>query len=140
MAAAIIGLVLGLVIGPDAASSTFHRQHPALDWSVPLARDHDGLRYGRPCPATGENPGAIGYTVKSMIGNALAFALGFACRAFGIPSSAPPLILGASLVMTMTIGYIAVDRWMALPARHAPDCAGPSGLAASQALSKSAER
>ena len=51
--------------------------------------------------------------MKSMIGIVLAFALGFACRAFGIPSPAPPLILGALLVMTMTIGYIAVDRWMA---------------------------
>jgi XapX domain-containing protein len=77
--------------------------------------------------------------MKSVIGIALAFALGFACRAFGIPSPAPPLILGALLVMTMTIGYIAVDRWMASPARHARDCGGPSGLAASQALSKGAE-
>ena len=39
----------------------------------------------------------------------------------------------------MTVGYIAVDRWVASPAQHAPDCAGPSGLAASQALSKSGE-
>jgi XapX domain-containing protein len=76
--------------------------------------------------------------MKSMIGIVLAFALGFACRAFGIPSPAPPLILGALLVMTMTIGYIAVDRWMASPARHARDCGGPSGLSASQALSKGA--
>ena len=78
--------------------------------------------------------------MKSMIGIVLAFALGFACRAFGIPSPAPPLILGALLVMTMTIGYIAVDRWVASPAQHGPDCAGPSGLSASQALSKGAER
>jgi len=53
--------------------------------------------------------------MKSMIGIVLAFTLGFACRAFGIPSPAPPLILGALLVMTMTIGYTAVDRWMASP-------------------------
>lgn len=78
--------------------------------------------------------------MKSTIGIVLAFALGFACRAFGIPSPAPPLILGALLVMTMTIGYILVDGWVASPARHAADCAGPSGLAASQALSKGAER
>ena len=77
--------------------------------------------------------------MKSMIGIVLALALGFSCRAFGIPSPAPPLILGALLVMAMTIGYIAVDRWMASPALHTPDCAGPSGLSASQALSKSAE-
>jgi XapX domain-containing protein len=77
--------------------------------------------------------------MKSMIGIVLAFALGFSCRAFGIPSPAPPLILGALLVMAMTVGYIAVDRWLASPARHARDCGGPSGLSASQALSKGAE-
>jgi XapX domain-containing protein len=70
--------------------------------------------------------------MKSMIGIVLAFALGFACRAFGIPSPAPPLILGALLVMTMTIGYIAVDRWMARPARNAVNCGGPSGVRPSQ--------
>ena len=77
--------------------------------------------------------------MKSIIGIVLAFALGLSCRAFGIPSPAPPLIFGALLVMAMTVGYIAVDRWAASPAQHAPDCAGPSGLSASEALSKSAE-
>jgi XapX domain-containing protein len=66
----------------------------------------------------------------------LAFALGFACRGFGILSPAPPLILGALLVMTMTIGYIAVDHWIASPARHVHDCGGPSGLTASQTVSR----
>jgi XapX domain-containing protein len=70
--------------------------------------------------------------MKAVIGLLLAFTLGFVCRAFGIPSPAPPLILGALLVVAMTVGYIAVDRWMAEPARHAHDCAGPSGLSASQ--------
>jgi XapX domain-containing protein len=53
--------------------------------------------------------------MKSLIGIVLAFGLGFACRAFGIPSPAPPLLLGALLVMAMTIGYIAVDRWITSP-------------------------
>lgn len=70
--------------------------------------------------------------MKSVIGLVLAFALGFACRAFGIPSPAPPLILGALLVLTMTVGYIAVDRYAMSPAQHKPDCGGPSGLTASQ--------
>jgi XapX domain-containing protein len=77
--------------------------------------------------------------MKSVIGLALAFVIGFACRAFGIPSPAPPLILGALLVMAMTVGYIATDRWMARPARNAANCAPPSGLPPSQTLSKSAE-
>jgi XapX domain-containing protein len=74
--------------------------------------------------------------MKAVLGLVLAFALGFACRAFGIPSPAPPMILGALLVMAMTIGYLAVDRWMSAPPQHAADCAGPSGLSASQAPSK----
>ena len=78
--------------------------------------------------------------MKSMLGIVLAFGLGFSCRAFGIPSPAPPLILGALLVMAMTVGYIAVDRWTLSPAKHAPDCGGPSSrLAASQTLSKPVE-
>jgi XapX domain-containing protein len=70
--------------------------------------------------------------MKAIIGLILAFAIGFSCRAFGIPSPAPPLILGALLVMAMTVGYIAVDRWMARPAQNAVNCAGPSGLPPSQ--------
>jgi XapX domain-containing protein len=66
--------------------------------------------------------------MKAIIGLILAFAIGLACRAFGVPSPAPPLILGALLVMAMTVGYIAVDRWMARPAGNAINCAGPSGL------------
>jgi len=80
------------------------------------------------------------YGMKPLIGIVLAFTLGFACRAFGIPSPAPPLILGALLVMTMTIGYIAVDRWVMSPAKHAPDCGGPRGLTPSQTLQKRAGR
>lgn len=77
--------------------------------------------------------------MKSVIGLVLAFAIGFACRAFGIPSPAPPLILGALLVMAMTIGYIATDRWMARPARNAVNCGGPSGLSPSQTHSETGE-
>ena len=78
--------------------------------------------------------------MKAVIGIVLAFAIGFACRAFGIPSPAPPLILGALLVMAMTIGYILTDRWMVRPARNAANCAGPSGLSHSETLSKTVER
>ena len=77
--------------------------------------------------------------MKPLIGIVLAFTLGFACRAFGIPSPAPPMILGALLVMTMTIGYIAVDRWAMSSAKHAPDRGGPSGPKPSQTVHKSAE-
>jgi len=66
--------------------------------------------------------------MKSLLGLALAFAIGFACRAFDIPSPAPPIIVGALLVVAMTTGYLLVDRLMSRPAQHAIDCGGPSGL------------
>jgi XapX domain-containing protein len=69
--------------------------------------------------------------VKPFIGLALAFAIGFACRAFGIPSPAPPVIVGALLVVAMTIGYLLVDRVLTQPAKHAIDCGGPAGLSPS---------
>jgi len=69
--------------------------------------------------------------IKSLIGLALAFAIGFACRAFGIPSPAPPIVVGALLVVAMTIGYLLVDRAIALPPQYAIDCGGASGLAPS---------
>jgi XapX domain-containing protein len=78
--------------------------------------------------------------MKPVIGLVLAFTLGFACRAFGIPSPAPPLVLGALLVVAMTVGYIAVDQYTMSPAQHKPDCAGPSGLTSSQMQSRGAGR
>jgi XapX domain-containing protein len=74
--------------------------------------------------------------MKTLISIVLAFTLGFGCRAFGIPSPAPPLILGALLVMAMTLGYMAVDRWSMSLATHGLDCGGPSGLTASQIPNK----
>jgi XapX domain-containing protein len=62
--------------------------------------------------------------MKSLLGLILAFAIGFACRAFEIPSPAPPVILGALLVVAMTTGYLLVDRLMIRPAQHAIDCGG----------------
>lgn len=77
--------------------------------------------------------------MKSVVGLIIAFAMGFACRAFGIPSPALPLILGALLVMAMTVGYVGVDRWMTRPARHSAKCGGASGPPPSQRLSEPAE-
>jgi XapX domain-containing protein len=70
--------------------------------------------------------------MKAVLGLALAFAIGFACRAFDIPSPAPPVLVGAMLVVAMTSGYLLVDRYMKRPAMHSVDCAGPSGLTPSR--------
>ncbi len=46
-----------------------------------------------------------------VIGLLLAFSIGAACRWFDIPVPAPPRIMGALLVVAMTMGYISADRF-----------------------------
>lgn len=66
---------------------------------------------------------------KPLIGFVVAFAVGFVCSVFAIPSPSPPVIIGALIVMSMTVGYMLVDRLMVRPAVHAKNCGGPSGQA-----------
>ena len=65
--------------------------------------------------------------MKTALGIVIAFATGFICRAFGIPSPAPPVLTGALLVLAMTIGYAITDRLIAIRAANSRNCAGPSG-------------
>lgn len=65
---------------------------------------------------------------KLLIGIALSFGIGFGCRAFGIPSPAPPVLVGAMLVLAMTAGYVIADRFLARrTALHSENCGGPTG-------------
>jgi len=48
--------------------------------------------------------------MKALLGLTLAFAIGFACKAFGIPSPAPPVRWGCPALVAMTTGYLLVDR------------------------------
>ena len=50
--------------------------------------------------------------LKTVIGLGLAFAVGAACRWFDLPAPAPPKILGALLVATMTLGYLSTDKYL----------------------------
>ncbi len=66
--------------------------------------------------------------LKIAIGLLLGVALGALCRAFGLPSPAPPALAGALLVVSMTLGYLAVGRWCAhREARNGSLCGGPDG-------------
>ena len=47
---------------------------------------------------------------KFFAGLLLGFAIGFGCRAFGVPVPAPPVLVGALLVVAMTAGFLAADR------------------------------
>jgi XapX domain-containing protein len=51
--------------------------------------------------------------MKSAIGIAVGFLLGFVCRYFDIPVPSPPKLLGAFLVVAVTVGYLAADRVLA---------------------------
>ena len=62
------------------------------------------------------------------LGLLLAFAIGVACRLAAIPLPAPPVLIGALLVLAMTIGYVVTDRFAAhREAKSRPLCGGPSG-------------
>ena len=47
--------------------------------------------------------------MKMLIGFALAFGIGAACRWLDIPVPAPPRIVGALLVIAITVGFLATD-------------------------------
>jgi XapX domain-containing protein len=53
--------------------------------------------------------------MKLVLGLLIAFGVGAACRYFDIPAPAPSALTGALLVVSMTLGYIAVDRWLKPP-------------------------
>lgn len=66
---------------------------------------------------------------KTIIGLALGFAIGLGCSLLAIPVPAPPVLVGALLVVSMTSGYILTDRYIAKhrPKDHEANCAGSTG-------------
>ncbi|MBC8055535.1 MAG: DUF1427 family protein [Rhizobiales bacterium] len=72
--------------------------------------------------------------VKVALGLVLGVSIGALCRFLAIPSPAPPVLPGALLVVAMTLGYIAADRWLSRrQALHADLCGGPDGRTPSAA-------
>jgi XapX domain-containing protein len=66
--------------------------------------------------------------MKVALGLLLAVAIGIACRLAGIPLPAPPVLIGALLVLAMTLGYVMTDRLAThREAKSKPLCSGPSG-------------
>ncbi|KGM56246.1 hypothetical protein N800_08545 [Lysobacter daejeonensis GH1-9] len=72
--------------------------------------------------------------MKFLVGLVLALLIGLGCRAFGVPSPAPPALIGALLVLAMTIGYQLADRVLAQrrPATTIDQCGGPTGATKSE--------
>ena len=46
----------------------------------------------------------------AIIGLVLGLVVGAGCRFFDIPSPAPPRLIGAGLLLAMTLGFVAADR------------------------------
>jgi XapX domain-containing protein len=51
--------------------------------------------------------------MKTVIGFILGTLIGVTCRYFDVPAPAPPKIIGALLVVSMTVGYLATDKLLA---------------------------
>ncbi len=66
--------------------------------------------------------------MKAALGLLLALAIGSVCRLASVPLPAPPVFIGALLVLAMTLGYVVTDRFAThRDARSRPLCGGPSG-------------
>ena len=47
---------------------------------------------------------------KNVIGLLLGLAIGAGCRIFDVPVPSPQRLIGALLVLSITVGYLAADR------------------------------
>ncbi|MEN1727801.1 MAG: DUF1427 family protein [Pseudomonadota bacterium] len=47
--------------------------------------------------------------IATVTGLILAFVIGLGCRWFDLPVPAPPRIMGALLVVVMTLGFLSAD-------------------------------
>jgi XapX domain-containing protein len=71
---------------------------------------------------------ADGGARRSILGLLLGLAIGAGCRVAAIPVPSQHTLLGALLVVSITVGYLAADRL--LPPRPAPPAAAAPAPAA----------
>ncbi len=66
--------------------------------------------------------------MKTCLGFLLAFALGALCALLELPLPAPPVFIGALLVVAMTVGYTLTDRFAShRECSNKQNCGGPTG-------------
>jgi XapX domain-containing protein len=51
--------------------------------------------------------------LKTVIALLLGLSIGVFCRYFDVPVPSPPKLIGALLVVAMTVGYITTDKLLA---------------------------
>lgn len=72
--------------------------------------------------------------IKILLGLFVGLLIGAGCRWVDIPVPSPPKLVGALLVVAMTIGYMVTDRYIARnPATTQHLCGGPTGECAGSA-------
>jgi len=63
-----------------------------------------------------------------MIGLVLGFIIGLGCSFLAIPVPAPPVLVGALLVVAMTVGYSVTDHYSGRQVKdQQKHCGGPTG-------------
>ncbi|KZB69001.1 xapx domain-containing protein [Thalassospira lucentensis] len=68
--------------------------------------------------------------MKALLGILVALSIGVVCRLAALPLPAPPVIVGALLVVAMTTGYILIDRLFEhRECKTRAMCGGPTGHA-----------
>jgi XapX domain-containing protein len=75
--------------------------------------------------------------IKLAFGFLLALMIGAGCRWLDIPAPSPPKLVGALLVVAMTIGYSGADWLLTRSGRIATTshlCGGPTGMPIAQRL------
>lgn len=65
--------------------------------------------------------------IKIFLGLLLGFAIGLLCKGIGVPVPSPPVIPGALLVLSMTIGYLIADKIAKHQNTTKHLCGGPTG-------------
>jgi XapX domain-containing protein len=66
--------------------------------------------------------------MKIVLGFLLAIGIGVLCRLAAVPLPAPPILIGALLVVAMSTGYAVTDRFATRrAATHRANCGGPTG-------------
>jgi XapX domain-containing protein len=53
--------------------------------------------------------------LPAIVGIGLGLAVGAFCRLFDIPSPAPPRVIGAVILIAMTLGFLAAGQVAATP-------------------------
>jgi XapX domain-containing protein len=66
--------------------------------------------------------------MKIAVSIILGLLIGGSCRWFAVPVPAPPTLIGALLVLSITVGYVAVDYFIpAPPQQNGTISGGPAG-------------